>query len=97
MAKIVLNPVPTAGQVRMAWARGEPALRYLRWGVYFGLGVGLAGVGLRSLRPTPVQAEERDDRSAFASRMAAQGETVLGELRSRPGMKIGRASCRERV
>ena len=87
MAKIVLNPVPTAGEVRMAWARSEPAMRYLRWGAYFGLGLGLAGLGLRSLRATPAQPDERGDRSAFAARMAAQGEMALGGLRARPAVR----------
>lgn len=89
MAKIVLNPVPTAGEVRIAWARGEPALRYLRWGAYFGLGVGLAGLSLRSLRAASEGNERHGDRvgrGAFAARMAEQGEIALQELRSRPAV-----------
>lgn len=87
MARILRNPVPTAGEVRIARSRTEPALRYLRWGVYFGLGMGLAGLSLRTLRGAPssdASGEGPGDGSTFAIRMAEQGETALGELRSNP-------------
>jgi hypothetical protein len=82
VAKILRNPVPTAGDVRIARSRSEPALRYLRWGAYFGLGLGLAGLSVRSLRASA----ERGGRASFAARMAQQGEMAVDELRSRPGV-----------
>ena len=81
MANILRNPVPTAGEVRMARSRSEPVLRYLRWGAYFGLGMGLAGLSIRSLRNA---SQGPGDLPAFAVRMAAQGETALDGLRSNP-------------
>ncbi|HTK61358.1 MAG TPA: hypothetical protein VL595_03245 [Pseudonocardia sp.] len=83
MAKILGNPIPTAGEVRIARTRREPAMRFLRWGVYFGLGLGVAGLGVRSLRTAPGSSGERP---AFAVRMAEQGETALEELRSKPAV-----------
>ena len=81
MANILRNPVPTAGEVRMARSRGEPVLRYLRWAAYVGLGMGLAGLSVRTLRSV---SDEPHDGPAFAVRMAEQGETALGELRAHP-------------
>jgi hypothetical protein len=86
VAKVVLNPVPTAGEVRIAWSRSEPVLRYLRWGAYFGFGLGLAGLSLRSLRAASEGNDGPVGTGAFAARMAEQGEMALGELRSRPAV-----------
>lgn len=91
MAQILRNPIPTAGDVRVARSRSEPALRYLRWVAYFGLGLGLAGLSLRSRRG-PVRGEnepgdgQHDAWPTFAVRMVEQGETAIGGLRSRPGV-----------
>jgi hypothetical protein len=86
VANILGNPVPTAGEVRIARTRSEPALRFLRWGAYFGLGLGLAGLSLRSLRSAPGAGEERGGRPAFAIRMVEQGETALDDLRAKPAV-----------
>lgn len=85
MARILGNPVPTAGEVRIARTRSEPVLRLLRWGAYFGLGLGIAGLSVRSLRAAPGSTEGRP---AFAVRMAEQGETALSELRSKPAVNL---------
>lgn len=86
MAKILRNPVPTAGEVRIARTRSEPALRFLRWGAYFGLGLGLAGLSLRSLRSAPGAGVDGGGRPAFAIRMVEQGETALDDLRAKPAV-----------
>jgi len=70
----------------MARSRSEPVLRYLRWGAYFGLGMGLAGMSLRSLRGAPRDGDGSGERPAFVVRMAGQGETALDELRSNPAV-----------
>ena len=86
MASILGNPVPTAGEVRIARSRGEPVLRYVRWGAYFGLGLGLAGLSLRTMRAAPGPREERGARPVFAVRMAEQGEMAIDGLRSKPAV-----------
>jgi len=83
---ILRNPVPTAGEVRIARSRSEPVLSYLRWVAYFGLGVGLAGVSIRSLRSAHPRSGAPEDRSAFPARMAEHGETALDGMRSNPAV-----------
>jgi hypothetical protein len=86
VARILGNPVPTAGEVRIARSRSEPAARFLRWGAYFGLGLGLAGLSVRSLRRSPGPAGDAGSRPALAARIAEQGEAALSELRSNPAV-----------
>jgi len=83
------NPVPTAGELRIAWSRVhqtvQPALPYLRRGAYLGLGLGLAGLALGTLRHPPgAQHDERPTQRPVTDLVAQQGEDALQSLRATP-------------
>jgi hypothetical protein len=83
------NPVPTAGELRIAWSRAQrvvqPALPYLRRGAYFGLGLGLAGLALGTLREPPGgEDDERRAQRPVTDLVAQQGEDALQSLRATP-------------
>jgi len=84
------NPVPTAGELRDAWRKGrrvvEPALPYVRRGVYFGLGLGLlVGLTVHALR-------HRSDSDGYhqwppyrySAEASRQGEDAVRVVRANP-------------
>jgi hypothetical protein len=83
------NPIPTAGELRIAWSRAQrtiqPALPYLRRGAYFGLGLGLAGLALGTLRDPPgTEDDERRAQRPVTALVARQGEEAIESLRATP-------------
>jgi hypothetical protein len=75
------NPVPTTGQVRSTWSRNkgsvQPAVRFLRVGVYVALGLGLTGLGLRRLADLP---DGGDEPSGSNSALAERGERAARDV-----------------
>lgn len=84
------NPVPTAGELRSAWSSNKrllaPVLKVLRASVYFGIGIGLAGLSSRIFRGDAERAPLALTSGSPAAALTETGERTAQEILALPAV-----------